>query len=1526
MRHLTFIFCSFFTTFVFSQESLSNLSSSFSDQIATLNSDASELIGGVIHPLSGYPYLHRVDLIAKGAQEIQLDRFYIGSFLPSSFHPKKEWDQYYLIQHLGKNNRGWQYLPYGMIKVVVRTTVDLYVPGTHGAISHFTLSGPNYSNLTLALPPYAISNVSQETPGGQFDIRNTKVLFENRGSKITITSPDGTERLYTYMDEVNPYQLMNSGRTEYFCRLTKEILPNGKVLKYSYDAQKALTSIESLDPHEQNVYASILVKGHPSQGKVHFTSSSSTEASYTYQKEKLEIKFKEKTHGDRHEVHGALSTQFLTSVSSPFYRHENSDYTALALLSGYFGEKEAFLCSYTPYDDGALQHYKVSHLDLPVGVNDTFLPVYQLTYDQPIQGKKEGKTTVKNSDGTSTIYSYSKNMLLTSIQFFAQDGALRNEKRFHWDSNNWLKTLEILDDKKMPLYQKSYQYDQFGNPILEAFTGDLTGSGSIETTLIKREFSQDGKHLLLKEEYESGKILSYEYLPTTNLVTKKLLQDGDTIFQREFYLYDDCFNLIRKIIDDGKTVEMDDLTGVTEGKFTDYVLRTKAPFLHMVESVIEKYTDQGEDKLLHQTYFTYDQYGNIAREDHYDSTGAPLYTIKKIWNERGDLLSETNPLGQTIVHHYDEKGRCTSSTSFSGNLKSYMYYDVRNRLRELTQVGKDEISHILSYHYDYHDRLIYKSDQNWISYTYDPVCNQVIKTDLPAIASVDQEPILVATSSAYDAFGREIKKIDANGFTTSYSYNAYGSPVSIIHPDGSQESFLYTKEGVLESYTDQEGKTTFYEHDILGRVLSKTYQVEKNTIGQETYAYTSFHLISETDLEGNVSTYKYDGAGRKISEDIHGKSTSFTYNSQGQLATVTRQNRENSLLISYQRDVMDRILEESHSDAAGNLLYKIAQTYDASGNISSTTRFFNEKKAVESFTYDSFDRLIAHTDALGFSTKTAYNELYTNELQLKTLQSSITGPAGLTTVITYDPFERVVKKEMFDHQMNILSRVEKFYDPSGNLLENRDHIYGSTNYLKTVTTRYCYNSLNQLESFAQAVGSPDERMTSFVYSPKGKILSKTPPSGTTLFFTYDPFDYLQSLSSSDGQIDYAYEHNRLGHLLQASDLEKGISFEREVDSFGNVVIEEFSNHSVIKKSYDAFDRPLSINVAGPNFSNQGKVFYSYDPLFLRSVTRKSAQGVSYCHRYTHYDLEGKLVSETPIGTLGAIIHTYDSNSRKTAIISPSFTERYTFDSRGNIVRSQSGETHVGYEYDALSHLKLESKNPEMYRYSFDSTGIRLQKNEMAELSNDLGELIYNTKANFTYDLNGNLVAEQSLSQGVEYAYDPLGRMIQAKMKDKQIDFTYDPLNRQMSKILTTTSYNGAKKTTEEIYLYDEQYEIGSFAPDGTLKAMRVLGLALPEQEPLTIAVEMNGKVLAPMIDAHGTIRRLVDTYSSNMVYSYEPTSFGELWKNQASGSVLSPWNFGSKRFDPDLNLVYFGNSYYDPEVARSLNPIQATAE
>jgi RHS repeat-associated protein len=77
----------------------------------------------------------------------------------------------------------------------------------------------------------------------------------------------------------------------------------------------------------------------------------------------------------------------------------------------------------------------------------------------------------------------------------------------------------------------------------------------------------------------------------------------------------------------------------------------------------------------------------------------------------------------------------------------------------------------------------------------------------------------------------------------------------------------------------------------------------------------------------------------------------------------------------------------------------------------------------------------------------------------------------------------------------------------------------------------------------------------------------------------------------------------------------------------------------------------------------------------------------------------------------------------------------------------------------------------------------------------------------------------------------------------------------------------------------------------------------------------------------GNIVRLISPDSNTISQSYEFSAFGELLSDQQQQSYWSllgyseptnPWRFASKRFDPELGLIYYGKRYYDPESARWL--------
>ena len=414
--------------------------------------------------------------------------------------------------------------------------------------------------------------------------------------------------------------------------------------------------------------------------------------------------------------------------------------------------------------------------------------------------------------------------------------------------------------------------------------------------------------------------------------------------------------------------------------------------------------------MLKKTRLHYDGEGNISKKEIYDANGELATSLIFTYNERGDLMTQYNPLGNWKHFNYDAKGRKEFESTFSGRLIKTTAYDLKGRVKEIKETG-ETISHVTTYKHDPYDNLIQKEDPLF-PHSY------ITPHQHPPLSSLS-----VIEHFTYDCLGREASFKDPSGHSTTTSYNFYGSPTHISYPDASAESFRYYKNGKLKSHKDREGLTIVYTYDPLWRIETKTFLFQEEEIGKETFTYSSFHLKTFKDKEGNVTRYEYDTAGRKIREETEGRVTTFEYDSLGRVCAI----HADPLITLLSYDFWDQIIEKKETDLEGNLLYKIRYGYDKDGNLAAITRYVHDKESREVFVYDPIGRKIKHRDPLGFVTKTTYNEK-TSQLEI-----TKTNPRGFATITAYDAHNNLTKKE------TPLGVTQLSYDPCSNLLERTDH-------------------------------------------------------------------------------------------------------------------------------------------------------------------------------------------------------------------------------------------------------------------------------------------------------------------------------------------------------------------------------------------------------------------------------------------------------------------------------------------------------
>jgi len=186
-----------------------------------------------------------------------------------------------------------------------------------------------------------------------------------------------------------------------------------------------------------------------------------------------------------------------------------------------------------------------------------------------------------------------------------------------------------------------------------------------------------------------------------------------------------------------------------------------------------------------------------------------------------------------------------------------------------------------------------------------------------------------------------------------------------------------------------------------------------------------------------------------------------------------------------------------------------------------------------------------------------------------------------------------------------------------------------------------------------------------------------------------------------------------------------------------------------------------------------------------------------------------------------------------------------------------------------------------------------------------------------YDLRGNLIEKTSANQTYSFNYDPLNRLVEATLGNKKVSYAYDPLGRKISKTLFFLMDDQWQEEVHENILYDGKHDIGTLSADGTIKDLRILGNVKHPEIPSTIAIEIADKPYATFLDCQGNIRGLIDISTKVVVATYDYSAFGK--QLNTNNNLFNRWQYASKRYDLDLELIDFGKRHYYPLLGRWLS-------
>ena len=438
------------------------------------------------------------------------------------------------------------------------------------------------------------------------------------------------------------------------------------------------------------------------------------------------------------------------------------------------------------------------------------------------------------------------------------------------------------------------------------------------------------------------------------------------------------------------------------------------------------------DANLGVTRFHYDAFGYV------DSIIDPMNRKTTFVTDpnTGLLSSSVDPLGNAAggvpgdhrtTYTYDDMGRVLTVTDALGNM-----------------AGGTPVAHQTTYVYDSMGRLRTASRASGAltTYNYDLV-GQLISTVENLTASVS-----ATTTYEYNPKGQVTAVTDPESHRTSVTYDLAGWPVSTTDAAHKVTTFEHDLKGHVTKVTDPTNVVTTAVYDAVDRVSSTTDGASKAT----TYAYDPLTgaLASVTDPLTHRTTYGYDWLGRltsvtnakqqmasvvldnvgntRSSTNARNKTTSFTYNLDNQLLTVSEPGTPGTFVTTYTYDVGGRLHTRRNARSAtdtvdydslgrptvftdaGGKIWRTFYTndgqvdhtvdanlrttqfgYDLAGRLVSVTP--TAPTAAISYSFDKADRLVTMVDGNGTTTRTG-----------TTASGRVTSVArgGRTTAYTYD--------------------------------------------------------------------------------------------------------------------------------------------------------------------------------------------------------------------------------------------------------------------------------------------------------------------------------------------------------------------------------------------------------------------------------------------------------------------------------------------------------------------------------------------
>lgn len=376
------------------------------------------------------------------------------------------------------------------------------------------------------------------------------------------------------------------------------------------------------------------------------------------------------------------------------------------------------------------------------------------------------------------------------------------------------------------------------------------------------------------------------------------------------------------------------------------------------------------DELNRKTAFEYDSLGNVAQVTRLAGTvdaKTTTFTYEPVDNQ---LATVTDPLSHTMTYSYDSLGRLTAVEDASHRTISLGYTDEDGRPESLTDAaGKtttfeyaggdlvaqtNPLGNTTRFFVDSVGRRIATTDPTGRKTTriYDNA-NEVTKL----VDSAGQ-----TTQLDYDANGNLLQVTDARGKIRKFTYDSMNRRLTEVDPLNRTETYVYDKNGNLTKQTDRKNQVSTLQYDALDRLSFVGYgtggTASKPTYASKvTYTYDGANrLTGVDDSVGGLISNAYDGLDRLTSHTTPVARVDYGYDAAGRRTSMTVPGQAAT---TYGYDDANRLLSIAQGSA------NVSFGYDGAGRPGSVTL---PHGVSEEYAYDDASQLTGITYRRGATT------------------------------------------------------------------------------------------------------------------------------------------------------------------------------------------------------------------------------------------------------------------------------------------------------------------------------------------------------------------------------------------------------------------------------------------------------------------------------------------------------------------------------------------------------------------------------